>query len=109
MSNLRIIWNCALSWVDCILIRVIMKKAISEHEKVIELDPKNVVAYLYLSIIYAAENNFIQAEEYFKKMLKIDPDNLTGIYYYAKLFGRYGKVSGSRGDVQKSDGVAIPL
>ena len=57
-------------------------KAIAEHKKVIELDPDNLIAHLYLGIIFAEEKRYDKSEETFKKMLKINPDNIMGIYYY---------------------------
>ena len=44
------------------------KKAITEHKKVIELDPKNLMAHLYLAIIYAEEKRFDKSEETFKNV-----------------------------------------
>ena len=38
-----------------------------------------------MAIIYAEEKRFDKSEETFKKMLKIDPDNIMGIYYYGKV------------------------
>jgi tetratricopeptide (TPR) repeat protein len=59
-------------------------KAIREYQTIIEIDPKNLVAYLYLATIYAQEKKYDSAEKAYRKMLAIDPDNIIGMYYYAK-------------------------
>ena len=55
--------------------------------KVIELDSKNVAAYLYCGIAIATlGNNFKLAIEYFDKCLELDPENATAYFYRAKMY-----------------------
>ena len=60
-------------------------KAIREYQTIVDIDPKNLVAYLYLATIYAQEKKYAAAEKAYQKMLEIDPENIIGGYYYAKM------------------------
>lgn len=55
--------------------------------KVIELDSKNVAAYLYCGIAIATlGNNFKFAIEYLDKCLELDAQNSTAYFYRAKMY-----------------------
>jgi len=65
------------------------KQAISEFERVIKIDPKNVFAYGYIATIYGEMNEVDEAIEYAKKALEIDSNVaaihlLLGAGYYKK-------------------------
>ena len=61
-------------------------EAILSAEKVLEKDPKNTTALIYLGSLHANQKNFTQAESYFNVVLK-NPNNETShlIHYYLGL------------------------
>lgn len=65
------------------------KPAISEFEKIIKQDPKNIFSYGYIATIYGEMNEVDKAIEYSKKALAIDTNVaaihlLLGAAYYKK-------------------------
>ncbi len=53
--------------------------ALSDYERVIELDPKDVDVYGNLGVVYLREGNFSKAKSDFSKAIELYPDN--GIAY----------------------------
>jgi tetratricopeptide (TPR) repeat protein len=49
--------------------------ALAAFERVLILDPKNLVALKYLGILYAERGESARASEYFEHILALDPDN----------------------------------
>lgn len=52
-----------------------LKQAQSIFELLIELPPESEWGYLGLGCVFYRKNDRIKAEEYFRKALKINPDN----------------------------------
>jgi len=66
--------------------------AIAETEKALELDPSLAKAHLNLLILYAKTGKAKQAEEHYKALLAIDPDQFPDAYYnYGVLLVEEGK------------------
>lgn len=59
-------------------------RAVEEYKTIIKMDSENLAAYLYLATIYAHEKKYRLAENCYLELLKRDPDNIIGMYYYAK-------------------------
>ena len=67
--------------------------------RVIELDSKNVEAYLYCGIaIYWHGNNFKLAIEYLDKCLELDSQNATAYFYRSKIYSELGDVQQAKKD-----------
>ena len=68
--------------------------------RVIELDSKNVEAYLYCGIaIYRLGNNFKLAIEYLDKCLELDSQNATAYLYRAKMYNELGNTEQANKDL----------
>jgi tetratricopeptide (TPR) repeat protein len=59
-----------------------VKKAIDQYQKVVDLDPKDVDSWLMLGRLQKVAQNSVEAEKAYKKVLALDDDNedaLTGL------------------------------
>ena len=66
--------------------------AIAETEKALELDPSLAKAHLNLLILYAKTGKAEQAEEHYKALVGLDPDQFPDAYYnYGVLLVEQGK------------------
>lgn len=55
------------------------KKAISEFNKALEVEPDNIEAFSYLGHLYFSKEDFEKAASEFNKVLEVDPDNIEAI------------------------------
>jgi tetratricopeptide (TPR) repeat protein len=58
---------------------------------VLELDPKNYDATVYVGDVYFSERAFNSAGEWFGKAIKLDPDKETAYRYWGDALGEAGK------------------
>jgi tetratricopeptide (TPR) repeat protein len=58
---------------------------------VLELDPKNYDATVYVGDVYFSERAFNSAGEWFDKAIKLDPDKETAYRYWGDALGEMGK------------------
>ncbi|HST09766.1 MAG TPA: hypothetical protein VLL05_05285 [Terriglobales bacterium] len=58
---------------------------------VLELDPKNYDATVYVGDVYFSEHAYNSASEWFAKAIKIDPDKETAYRYWGDALGEAGK------------------
>ena len=58
---------------------------------VLELDPKNYDATVYVGDVYFSERVFNSAGEWFDKAIKLDPDKETAYRYWGDALGEIGK------------------
>ena len=66
--------------------------AIAETEKALDLDPSLAKAHLNLLILYAKTGKAMQAEEHYKSLLALAPDQFPDAYYnYGVLLRNQGK------------------
>jgi tetratricopeptide (TPR) repeat protein len=63
---------------------------------VLELDPKNYDATVYVGDVYFSERSFNIAGEWFDKAIKLDPDKETAYRYWGDALGEAGKNSEAR-------------
>lgn len=59
--------------------------------RVLELDPKNYDATVYVGDVYFSERAYNSAAEWFAKAIKLDPDKETAYRYWGDALGESGK------------------
>ena len=57
----------------------------------LELDPKNYDATVYVGDVYFSERAYNSAAEWFAKAIKLDPDKETAYRYWGDALGESGK------------------
>jgi tetratricopeptide (TPR) repeat protein len=70
--------------------------AIKAYSKVLELDPKNYAATLFIGDSYFAKNDFPNAGEWYEKASQIDPDKETPYRYYSDMLTKNGEMDKAR-------------
>ena len=70
-------------------------KAINLYQKSIIVNPEYTDGWFNLGLAYANENNLIESQKSFEKVIEIDPDYNSGYAYYAlgMAFEHQGKKS----------------
>ena len=68
-----------------------LDKAREGYLHVLELDPKNYDATVYVGDAYFSQHAYNQAGEWFAKAIKLDPDKETAYRYWADAFAASGK------------------
>jgi len=71
-------------------------EAIKNYSKVLEYEPKNYSAVLYIGDTYYAANNWSKAGEWYQKAIEVDPNRETAHRYYADMLLKNGDVENSR-------------
>ena len=61
-----------------------VREAITDYDKIIELQPDNVKAYLYRGMARVRAAEYHEAIMDFDKIIELEPDNSNGYYYRAK-------------------------
>lgn len=61
-----------------------VREAITDYDKIIELQPDNVKAYLYRGMTRVRAAEYHEAIMDFDKIIELEPDNSNGYYYRAK-------------------------
>jgi tetratricopeptide (TPR) repeat protein len=72
------------------------EEAIKNYTKVLEYDPKNYSAVLFIGDTYFAEKNWAKAGEWYQKAIDLDPNKETAHRYYADMLLKNGEVERSR-------------
>ena len=81
--------------------------AIAETEKALKLDPSLAKAHLNLLILYAKTGKAKQAEEQYKALLALDPNQLPDVYYnYGVLLVEEGKFDEAEEGFRKTLAIA---
>ncbi len=70
--------------------------AIKAYSKVLELDPKNYAATLFIGDSYFAKNDFPKAGEWYEKASQIEPNNETPYRYYSDMLTKNGEMDKAR-------------
>ncbi len=70
--------------------------AIRNYSKVLEYDPKNYSAVLFIGDTYFAEKNWAKAGEWYQKAIDLDPNKETAHRYYADMLLKNGENEKSR-------------
>ncbi|HKW35177.1 MAG TPA: tetratricopeptide repeat protein [Candidatus Acidoferrum sp.] len=81
--------------------------AVAETEKALELDPSLAKAHLNLLILYAKEGMGKQAEEHYKALVALDPNQFPDAYYnYGVLLVEEGKFDEAEKNFRKALAIA---
>jgi tetratricopeptide (TPR) repeat protein len=72
------------------------EEAIRNYSKVLEYDPKNYGAVLFIGDSYFAMKNWDKAGEWYQKAIDLNPNKETAHRYYADLLLKNGEVEKSR-------------
>ncbi|MBZ5493705.1 MAG: tetratricopeptide repeat protein [Acidobacteriia bacterium] len=72
------------------------EEAIKNYSKVLESDPKNYSAVLFIGDTYFAEKNWAKAGEWYQKAIDLDPNKETAHRYYADMLLKNGEIEKSR-------------
>lgn len=72
------------------------EEAIKNYSKVLEYEPKNYSAVLFIGDTYFAEKNWAKAGEWYQKAIDLDPNKETAHRYYADMLLKNGEVEKSR-------------
>ncbi len=70
--------------------------AIKNYTKVLEYDPKNYGAVLFIGDTYFAEKDWAKAGEWYQKAIDLDPNKETAHRYYADMLLKNGEIEKSR-------------
>lgn len=71
-------------------------EAIKNYSKVLELQPTNYSAALFIGDSYFADKKFEPAKEWYEKAAKIDPNRETAYRYEADMLTRNGEMESAR-------------
>jgi tetratricopeptide (TPR) repeat protein len=72
------------------------EEAIKNYSKVLEYDPKNYSAVLFIGDTYFAEKSWAKAGEWYQKAIDLDPNIETAHRYYADMLLKNGEIEKSR-------------
>ena len=72
------------------------EEAIKNYSKVLEYDPKNYGAVLFIGDAYFAEKDWAKAGEWYQRAIDLDPNKETAHRYYADMLMKNGEVEKSR-------------
>ena len=72
------------------------EEAIRNYSKVLEYDPKNYGAVLFIGDSYFAEKDWTKAGEWYQKAIDLDPNKETAHRYYGDMLLKNGEVVKSR-------------
>lgn len=70
--------------------------AIKAYSRVLELQPKNYSAALYIGDSYFGANDFPRAAEWYERAIQIDPNQETAYRYYADMLTKQGQMAKAR-------------
>jgi tetratricopeptide (TPR) repeat protein len=71
-------------------------EAIRNYSKVLEYEPQNYSAVLFIGDTYFAEKDWTKAGEWYQKAIDLDPNRETAHRYYADMLLKNGDVENSR-------------
>jgi len=72
------------------------EEAIRNYSKVLEHDPKNYGAVLFIGDSYFAEKDWTKAGEWYQKAIDLDPNKETAHRYYGDMLLKNGEIEKSR-------------
>lgn len=70
--------------------------AIKAYSRVLELQPKNYSAALYIGDSYFGANDFPNAAQWYERAIQIDPDHETAYRYYSDMLTKQGRMQEAR-------------
>jgi len=69
-------------------------EAADQYKSVLEIEPENQEAYLYLGALYGKQDRFDDAIATLSKLIDLNPESVLGYYYLGRVnaaVGRYDK------------------
>ena len=72
------------------------EEAIRNYTKVLEYDPKNYGAVLFIGDSYFAKKDWANAGEWYQKAIDVDPNKETAHRYYGDMLLKNGEAEKSR-------------
>jgi tetratricopeptide (TPR) repeat protein len=72
------------------------EEAIKNYSKVLETDPKNYSAVLFIGDTYFTKKDWAKAGEWYQKAIDLDPNKETAHRYYADMLLKNGEIEKSR-------------
>ncbi|MBI3694802.1 MAG: tetratricopeptide repeat protein [Acidobacteria bacterium] len=73
----------------------LLRRAIEQYEKIVELDPKDAESYLHLGNLYRVGHDSVKAEKALKRALEIDPNSEEALTGLASLYSELGDTAGA--------------
>jgi tetratricopeptide (TPR) repeat protein len=67
-----------------------LKRAIEQYQKIVELDPKDVDSWLLLGRLFRVAQDSVESEKAFQKALALEPDNEEGLTELALVYSNLG-------------------
>ena len=72
-----------------------LKRAVEQYEKIVELDPKDSESYLHLANLYRVGRDSVKAEKAYKAALAIDANSEEALTGLAALYAEIGDANGA--------------
>jgi tetratricopeptide (TPR) repeat protein len=72
------------------------EEAIKNYTKILEYEPKNYSAVLFIGDTYFAEKNWARAGEWYQKAIDLNPNKETAHRYYGDMLLKNGEIEKSR-------------
>jgi tetratricopeptide (TPR) repeat protein len=73
----------------------LLRRAIEQYEKIIEIDPNDSESHLHLGNLYRVARDSVKAERAFKAALEQDPNSEEALTGLASLYAELGDTSGA--------------
>ena len=67
-----------------------LKRALEQYEKIVELDPKDVDSWLFVGRLHRVAQESVEAEQAFKKVLELDPSSEDATIELALVYANLG-------------------
>jgi tetratricopeptide (TPR) repeat protein len=67
-----------------------LKRALEQYQKIVELDPKDVDSWLLLGRLYRVSQDSVESEKAFKKALELEPDSQEAMTELAMVYSTIG-------------------
>lgn len=88
--------DVALRTAEAAYARADYPEAIKYYQKMLDLDPKNYAAALYIGDSYQQAKEYDKASDWFDRAITIDPNTATAYRYYASVLTRKGEPARAR-------------
>ncbi len=67
-----------------------LKRAIEQYQKIVEIDPKDVDSWLLLGRLFRVSQDSVEAEKAFQKVLSLEPENEEALTELALVYSNLG-------------------
>jgi len=73
----------------------LLRRAVEQYEKIIELDPKDAESHRNLAVLYRVGRDSVKAEKILKKALELEPDSEESLTSLSALYIELGDTAGA--------------